>query len=451
MAVRMIRLRASCAALLLVSFLGTTVPVAAAESVPTTTVLKAARLFDGVHDIVQNAMVIVTGDRIVAVGSGLAIPAGATVLDLGDATLSPGFIDAHTHLTSEFSGNYLADSFAGMRREISEQTLFAASYAKKTLDAGFTFVRDVGAPDLIDVGLRNGINEGLVPGPRMYVATYGIGATGGHFDDTAGFRRGLFGKEAGDAIADGPDDMRKAVRREIKYGADVIKVSMSGGVLSLTDEVDVAQLTFAEISAIVDEAHRLHRKVAVHCHGDTAARVAIRAGVDSIEHGSFLTDETLQLMKKTGTYLVPTNLAVETTGGHPENYPPEIAKKAIAAKTAHDRMFRSAVRIGVKIAFGTDMGVQAHGGNAQEFSLMTGLGMRPIDALRSATSVGADLLGVENRVGTLAPGKLADIIAIPGDPTADIRATERVTMVMKGGQVIKNSRAESGVSRRRAL
>jgi len=233
--------------------------------------------------------------------------------------------------------------------------------------------------------------------------------------------------------------MREAVRREIKYGADVIKVSMSGGVLSLTDEVDVPQLTFAEISAIVDEGHRLHRKVAVHSHGDTAARVAIRAGVDSIEHGSFLTDETLQLMKKTGTYLVPTNLAVETTGGHPENYPPEIGKKAIAAKTAHDRMFRSAARIGVKIAFGTDMGVQAHGGNAHEFALMTGLGMRPIDALRSATSIGADLLGVDNRVGTLAPGKLADIIAIPGDPTVDIRAMERVTMVMKGGQASKTA------------
>jgi imidazolonepropionase-like amidohydrolase len=276
----------------------------------------------------------------------------------------------------------------------------------------------------------------------MLVATFGIGATGGHFDDTNGFRDLLFGHEpdSADGIADGPDAIRKAVRFQIKNGADVIKAAVSGGVLSMHDEVDVPQLTPAEMAALVDETHRLRKKVAVHCHGDQAAKDAIEAGVDSIEHGSFLKPETLQLMKTKGTYLVPTLMATEWILGKLDAYPAALQSKAKAAGAARSEMFRNAVKIGVKIALGTDAAVYPHGMNAKEFKLMVDLGMPPIEALRAATSVDADLLGISAKVGTLEKGKLADIVAVPGDPTTDITATERVSFVMKDGKIVRNSR-----------
>ena len=274
----------------------------------------------------------------------------------------------------------------------------------------------------------------------MLVATHGIGATGGHFDDTNGFRDMLFGEEPdwSNGIADGPDAIRKAVRFEVKNGADVIKAAVSGGVLSLADEVDVPQLDPAEMAALVDETHRLRKKVAVHCHGDEAGKEAINAGVDSIEHGSFLKPDTLQLMKQKGTYLTPTLMASEWVMAKIGNYPPAIQAKGKAATDARSEMFRNAVKIGVKISFGTDAAVFPHGQNAKEFALMVGLGMKPIDALLSATSVDAELFGVASKLGTLEKGKLADIIAMPGDPTADITATERVFFVMKDGKIVKN-------------
>jgi imidazolonepropionase-like amidohydrolase len=318
-------------------------------------------------------------------------------------------------------------------------------HAKATLEAGFTSVRDVGSGfpnshDFPDVSLRNAINKGVIPGPRMLVATHGIGATGGHFDNTNGFRDMLFGFEPDwtNGIADGPDAIRKAVRFEVKNGADVIKAAVSGGVLSLGDEVDVPQLNPAEMAALVDESHRLRKKVAVHCHGDAAAKEAIAAGVDSIEHGSFLKPDTLQLMKQKGTYLTPTLMASEWVMQKISQYPPAIQAKGKAATEARSEMFRNALKIGVKISFGTDAAVFPHGMNAKEFALMTGLGMKPIDALLSATSVDAELLGVANKLGTLEKGKLADVIAMPGDPTADITATERVFFVMKDGRIVKN-------------
>ncbi|MEO7725280.1 MAG: amidohydrolase family protein, partial [Chthoniobacterales bacterium] len=276
---------------------------------------------------------------------------------------------------------------------------------------------------------------------RMLVATHGIGATGGHFDGTNGFRDMLFGAEPDwdRGIADGPDAIRKAVRFEVKNGADVIKAAVSGGVLSLADEVDVPQLTPAEIAALVDETHRLRKKVAVHCHGDAAAKEAINAGVDSIEHGSFMKPDTLQLMKQKGTYLTPTLMASEWVMQKIGNYPPAIQAKGKAATDARSEMFRNALKAGVKISFGTDAGVFPHGQNAKEFALMTGLGMKPIDALLSATSVDAELFGVADKLGTLEKGKLADVIATPGDPTADITATERVFFVMKDGKIVKNA------------
>jgi imidazolonepropionase-like amidohydrolase len=417
----------------------------AKSETPPTIVLKAARLFDGkAKALITNGVVIVQGDKIVDAGSNLAIPQGAQVIDLGDATLSPGFMDAHTHLTADFSGNYNQRRLQEVDLNVSEQAITAITYARATIEAGFTTVRDlgsrfVGSKEFVDVALRNAIDHGVVPGPRMLVATYGIGATGGHFDSTAGFRDMLFGHEPdySEGIADGPDAIRKAVRFEIKNGADVIKAAVSGGVLSLTDEVDTPQFTPAEIAALVDETHRLRKKVAVHCHGDQAAKDAIEAGVDSIEHGSFLKPETLQLMKTKGTYLVPTLMATEWILGKLDSYPPALQAKAKAAGAARTDMFRNAVKLGVKIGLGTDAAVYPHGMNAKEFKLMVDLGMPPIEALRAATAADAELLGISAKVGTLEKGKLADIVAIPGDPTADITATERVSFVMKEGKIVK--------------
>ena len=414
---------------------------AAPSGVPSVTALKAARLFDGRSDrAIENGVVIIEGSRIRDVGSNLPIPPGATALDLGDATIIAGFIDSHTHVTDEATDNWLADFYEGLRRPASEKAIIATAYARKVLDAGFTTVRDLGSSDSIDVGLRNAINRGLVPGPRMLVARDAIGATGGHCDQT-GFPEGTFGSEWGPekGIIHGAAEARQAVRLDVKYGADVIKTCASGGVLSLGDDVSAPQLSDEELAALVEEAHRLGKKAAAHAHGDLAARAAVRAGIDSIEHGSFLTDETLALMKSKGTYLVPTLLAGEWTGGKAEKFPPQIAVKARAALAARSDMFKRALKSGVRIAFGTDSGVSPHGLNAQEFKLMVDLGMSPAAALRSAGPAAADLLGLGDRIGTLEKGKEADVIAVAGDPLKNIQATERVFFVMKGGRILRYS------------
>ena len=403
-------------------------------------VLRAARLFDGRSDrMIQNAVVVVEGTKIRDAGSGIPVPPGATVVDLGDATLLPGFIDAHTHLTGQASDNWLSDFYLGLRRSVPEQTLLASTYAKKTLESGFTTVRNVGAEKDEDVGLRNAIRNGWTEGPRMLVSRYALGATGGHCDNT-GFPPETFGPEGGltEGILHGADEAREAVRRQVKFGADVIKVCASGGVLSLGDDVAAPQLTDAELAAIVDEAHRLGRRTAAHAHGDLAARAAVRAGIDSIEHGSFLTDETLQLMKSKGTYLVPTLLAGEWLGGKTDKLPPEIAVKTRAALGARSDTFRRALRSGVRIAFGTDAGVSPHGLSAREFALMVSLGMSPAAALRT-TSAAADLLGLGNLTGTIEKGKEADIVAVAGDPLQDIHATEHVLFVMKEGRIVRGA------------
>lgn len=403
--------------------------------------LKAARMFDGKSNaLISNGVVIVQDGKIVDAGANVAIPQGAQMIDLGDATLSPGFIDAHTHLTSDYSRPYRERRLEELETNTPMSAYEAIPLAEHTLMAGFTTVRDVGSKNFLDVALRDAIDKGLVRGPHMLCATKGIGATGGHFDDTNGYRDELFGKQPDytDGIVDGPEAIRKAVRYEVKNGATVIKAAVSGGVLSMKDEVDVPQFSPEEIAMLVNESHRLRKKVAVHCHGDTAARDAINAGVDSIEHGSFLKKETLALMKTKGTYLVPTLLATEYIMGKIGAYPPPVQAKARAAAAARSEMFRNAVQLGVKIAFGTDAGVYPHGENAKEFALMAGLGMPPIDALKAGTSVAADLLGVTATAGTLEKGKAADIVAIPADPTQDITATERVSFVMKDGKVEKS-------------
>lgn len=391
-------------------------------------------------EMISPGLIVVEGRKIAAVGSEAGIPPGAEVIDLGDATLLPGFIDAHVHLSGEMSTNWYRDFYEGLMRFPAEQAHYAALYAKRTLEAGFTAVRDVGSGQYVSLGLRNAIRDGVVPGPMMLMCNYAVGSTAGHADQApyppdqiavAGPIRG---------IANGPDEFRAAVRYQIKYGADVIKFMPSGGVLSLSDPVDVPEMTQAEMDAVVSEAHTWGRKVAAHCHGDVAAQMAIRAGVDSIEHGTFLKPATLELMKSKGVYLVPTLSAGDWVGQHAANYPPNIAEKARAASAALQNMFQSAVRIGVKIALGTDAGVEPHGQNAREFGLMVGGGMPPADALRAGTSAAADLLGVADKLGTIEKGKLASIVAVPGNPWQDIYQTERVFFVMKEGVVVKNVR-----------
>jgi imidazolonepropionase-like amidohydrolase len=407
---------------------------------PRVTVVKAARLFDGKGDAtVAGAVVVVEGSMIKAVGAGLSVPPGAEVIDLGDATLLPGFIDAHVHLTGESGDNWYKDAIEGLRRNLPEAAIRATELARRTLMAGFTTVRNVGANDFVDVGLRNAIDAGIVPGPRMLVAANALGARGGHCDQT-GFPYLLFGKESGiaDGIASGADGFRDAVRFQLKYGADLIKVCATGGVLSLGDAVDTPQVTQAEMDALVEEAHRLGHKTAAHAHGAAGAKVAIRAGIDSIEHGSFLDDEAIRMMKEKGTFLVPTAMAVTFTTGSDRKFPPEIAVKAKAAGDAHAKALKAAITAGVRIALGTDSGVSPHGLNSQEFGLLAAHGLSPAAALRAGTASGAQLLGLDKTIGTIEAGKQADLVAVPGDVLADVKATERVRFVMKGGKVYRN-------------
>ena len=404
-----------------------------------TYVLKAARVFDGKSDrVVQPGVVVVAGNTIQSLGG--AVPAGAHVIDLGDATLLPGLIDAHTHLTMEFNPDYNGQRLSNLTRTIPEEAIRATVNARKTLMAGFTTVRDVGSSNFLDIGLRNSINSGVVPGPRMLVAVHALGATGGHCDDGDGFRFGLLNHESGpeDGVINSPDQGRFAVRFNVKYGADVIKTCPTGGVLSPTDDVDAPQLTEAEMEAIVTAAHELRRKTAAHAHGAEGAKRAIRAGIDSIEHGTFLDDEALRMMREHGTYLVPT-LSVRS-GIAESKFPPLVQQKADLAVRSQDAMVRRALSMGVKIALGTDAAVYPHGDNALEFVLMAADGMTPAQSLRAGTSVAADLLGLANKIGTLEAGKLADIVAVPGNPLDDIKATQSVMFVMKEGVVYRNER-----------
>ena len=439
----------ACALLLaLLSFAAAARAQGGAPAAPRTVVVRAARMFDGRGErAVSPGVVVVSGGRIVAAGPNVAIPAGAEVIDLGDATLLPGFMDAHTHLSGEATDDWKQDELDALKKSPAEQALDASVYARRTLLAGFTTVRDLGSGDLVDVGLRNAARGGKISGPRMIVAVRGIGATGGHCDPTVGYRPELFDRESGVAasVANGADSVRAAVRLNIKEGADVIKVCATGGVLSLNDDVRSPQLTQGELDALVDEAHARGRKAAAHAHGAEGAKRAVRAGIDSIEHGSFLDEEALDLMRQRGTFLVPTLMAGEGLREKLEKgsyFPPQVEAKARAAMASRDQMFRRAVEKRVRIAFGTDAGVFAHGRNAEEFRHMVRLGMTPAAALRAATSVVAELLGVSDRLGSLEAGKLADIVAVPGDPLQDIRQTERVFFVMKEGEVFKNERVK---------
>ena len=424
--------------------LGLTLTAAAAEPV---TVLRAARLYDGKADaVVSPGVVVVSDGKIVAAGSSAQVPAGARVVDLGDATLLPGLMDAHTHLSFESSLDWKQDQLDSLKKPIPEQAIIATEYARRTLLAGFTTVRDVGSSDLIDVGLRNAINAGKVPGPRMLVAVNAIGSRGGHCDPTGGFRPELL-KEPGtdQGVANGPDEVRAAVRFDAKHGADVIKTCATGGVLSEADKVDSPQLTQSELDALVDEAHALGRKTAAHAHGAEGAKRAIRAGIDSIEHGSFLDDEAFDLMRKKGTYFVPTPLPCIMQRLRDARAPANIIEKAAAADAKAGETLKRAIAKNARIAFGSDAAVCPHGTQVNQFGIFVKAGMKPLAAIRTATSVDAALLGVTDR-GTLEAGKLADLVAVPGDPSRDIAAMEKVFFVMKGGAVVRNDRAGAATS-----
>ncbi|MCI0415436.1 amidohydrolase family protein [bacterium] len=413
----------------------------AADESKSILVLRAARLWDGRSaEPVTNGIVIVERGMIRQAGTGIAVPDGAEVVDLGDVTLLPGFIDMHVHATGELGPNFLLSFYQGLRKTVAEQSIEASVMARRMLDAGFTTIRNLGANDRIDAGLRDAIAKKLIAGPRILAATTALGARGGHCDGT-GFPEGTFGEEPGiaDGIASGPDQFRDSVRYQIKYGADVIKVCGTGGVLSIGDEVDTPQITQAEMDAIVEEAHKLRKKVAVHAHGAEGAKVAIRAGADTIEHGSFLDDEALRMMKERGIWLVPTLLAGEYAGKGPasKTLPPEVQAKAAAAIAKRSETFKKALKLKVNIAFGTDSGVSPHGVNAQEFALLADHGMSPVAALRSATIDAATALGLEEKIGSLEKGKIADVIAVAGDPFRDIHATEKVVFVMKDGQIVR--------------
>ena len=434
-----LRIAALSAGLMLAGASHAQAPESAMSTAPAPAiVLKAAHLFDGRSGrLSEPGLVVVQGGRIAGVGAGASVPAGSRVIDLGDATLLPGFIDAHVHIADDHDDNWAQGFYENMLRFPVEQSFHAARNAKVTLDAGFTTVRNVGAADFVDVALRNAINAGITQGPRMLVAGHAIGSTGGHCDSSP-FPPDRV-KPAGplEGVCNGPEECRLAVRQQMKFGADVIKICASGGVLSEADPVDVPQLTPEELRAIMSEAHAWGRKVAAHAHGDLAAKLAVEAGVDSIEHGSFLQPATLQLMKQKGVYLVPTRMTQVWVLDKAGTYPPKIAAKARAAGTAHEAMFRNALRIGVPIAFGTDAAVYPHGLNAQEFGDMVDLGMTPTAALLSSSQGAAKLLGVDGDTGTLEAGKFADVVAVPGNVLEHIRATEHPTFVMKQGAVVR--------------
>ncbi len=422
---------------LVIALLGLTGSASAAPII-----IRAARLFDGTSEtLVTPGVVLVDEGKIIAIGPKVAAPMGVQVIDLGDATLLPGFIDAHTHLTTEGSNDWKQDELDSLHKPIAELALISSTYAKKTLRAGFTTCRDLGSAEQLDVGLRNAINDGVVEGPRMLVAYAALGSTGGHCDSEA-YRPGVLAKETEAGTGDGADALRSLVRRNLKYGANVIKVCATGGVLSAGDDVDVPQLTQAELDAIVDEAHSLKRKVAAHAHGAIGAKRAIRAGVDSIEHGTFLDDEALTMMKAKGTVLIPTLMAFQGVREKlaANALSPPVVVKAKLALAAIGATVSKALAKGVIIGFGTDAAVTPHGRNAEEFGQLVTMGVKPVAALRAATSVNAALLGWSDRIGALSPGKIADLVAVPGDPIKDIRATEKVFFVMKDGVVYRNDR-----------
>lgn len=408
--------------------------ISCASAVAAPIAIKAGRLVDVVQGrVIEDAVILVEGERIAAVGKNLSIPAGARVIDLSNATVLPGLVDAHEHLSSDPDDG----AYPALGISVPRSAVTGVKNARITLEAGFTTVRNVGADGYADIALRDGVNEGDIPGPRIQAAGISLGITGGHCDNN------LLAPEfefTGDGVADGPWAARAKVREVVKFGADVIKICASGGVLSKGDSPGAPQYSQEEMQAIVEEAHRLGRKVAAHAHGTQSIKEAIAAGVDSIEHASFIDAEGIALAKKHGTYLVMdiyNDDYILSEGLKAGMLPEAIEKEKLVGRTQREN-FEKAFKAGAKMAFGTDGGVYPHGDNARQFVYMVKYGMTPLQAIQAATVHAATLLGWEDRLGSLAQGKYADLVAVTGDPLADVKVLQNVGFVMKGGVVVKD-------------
>jgi imidazolonepropionase-like amidohydrolase len=412
--------------------------VAPSSAPASTLVLKNARLVDGTGAAAKASVdVLVEGDRIASIGSALAVPEGARVIDVGGRTLLPGFIDTHVHMTFMPAPSHEAGVTRAVKWHETDQALHGVAHAWATLRAGFTTVRNVGG-SFADRALRDAIAQGYVPGPRMLVANHSIGITGGHCDDTNGMHPDIAPARSSwqGGTADGVDEVRKAVRYQVKHGADVIKLCATGGVMSQGDGVGNSQMTLDELRAAVDEAHRADRRVAAHAHGNAGIRDAVTAGVDSIEHGSILDGDTVALMRKRGTFLVPTLYvgAVVERRANAGTLSPESAAKAKSIAPRMRESFALAYKGNVKIALGSDAGVFDHGENGREFTQMIEHGMTPMDAIVAGTGRAAELLGLTD-VGLVREGFRADLVVVDGDPLKTPKLLEAPALVIKSGVV----------------
>ena len=403
---------------------------------PKRTVIHAGKLLDvRSGKLLADQAIVIQADKIVSVGPAGAIRASSSddLVDLSKATVLPGLIDAHTHLTLD-PGDV---GYEGLGISVPRETLIGARNARLTLEAGFTTVRNVGADAFTDVALRDAVRDGDIPGPRMRVSGPPLGITGGHCDNN--FLPAEYHASA-DGVADGISAVQHKVRENIKYGADLIKICATGGVLSLGDDPQASQYTLEEMKAIVADAHRLGRKVAAHAHGAQGILWAAEAGIDSIEHGSYIDDAGIAEMKKDGTYLVPTLYLSDWFLANADrlHVPPEMLAKGRTVLLIARKNIAHAFAGGVKVAFGTDAGVYPHGLNAREFAVMVQLGLTPLQSIQAATINAADLLGWPDKTGAIEPGKWADLIAVDGDPLQDVTTLEHVKFVMKGGALVKN-------------
>ena len=411
-----------------------------AAPLPAATLVHAGRLLDvDAGRLLERRTVVVEGDRVTAVEEGFRAPAaGDTVVDLSTLTVLPGLIDLHTHLTTELSPSAYLERF---QQDGPDLALQGAHHARRTLEAGFTTVRDLGDSFDASIALRDAVDRGWVPGPRIVTAGKSLATTGGHADPTNGLRPDLVARPPGpeDGIVNSVDEAARAVRARYQSGADCIKITATGGVLSLAANAHNPQFSEELIRAVVETARDYGFHVAAHAHGAEGMKRAIRAGVSTIEHGTFMDDEVIALMKEHGTVFVPTLLAgrfVAEKAEEPGYFPPVVRPKARAVGPQIQATVAKAWKAGVRIGFGTDSGVSPHGGNAREFGLMVEAGMPPLEAIRAATLVAAEVIGRGDRLGRIAPGYLADLVAVEGDPLADVRTLERAAVVVKGGAVV---------------